>query len=79
MLPRATSVLAFALALCAALVLAVPVAAADPPPGAVEWSVPPLPTNRPQTFVWPGVTLAVLVLLWGAYAWWTAPSRTLCR
>jgi phosphate transport system substrate-binding protein len=41
---------AFALALCAPLVLGVPAAAAaDPSPTAVEWSVPPVPTSRPQT------------------------------
>ena len=41
---------AFALALCAPLVLGVPAAAAaDPSPTAVQWSVPPVPTSRPQT------------------------------
>ena len=40
---------ASALALCALLVIAVPAVAADPAPASVDWSVPPLPTNRPQT------------------------------
>ncbi len=40
---------AFALAMCALLLIGVPAAAADPPSTTVEWSVPPLPANRPQT------------------------------